>query len=230
MKKILKIISVICAVMILGAGSYYLYRITLAPKKYSYYITEPGYNASEPREVVGMHPYVFVGYIEELHDYNTERFKREFPEIIKKSGYAWTECDVKVIKNIKGNLIEGITFPLYKSGGVSRDLMYIQKEQNSIMPESKKYYIFFGYVREDGALLVGSLPGIVELENEINCDNLDTSEIYQKYIDAAENEIRYYLTENKFLSKADKNYGDGSYNAQIQKEILKEETERANTD
>lgn len=228
MKKFFKAISVICAVMILGVGCYYLYSITLAPKKYAYYVSEPGYNAGDMREVVGIHPYVFVGYIEETHDYNTERFKREFPETIKKSDIAWTECDVKVIKNIKGNLTEGVIFPLYKSGGLSKSLMYIETEQNSTMPESKKYYIFFGHAYEDGTVTVGDWPGIVELENGISGDNFESSKLYQEYVEAAENQIknRNSSLHDKFLSKNDKNQGDGSHNTQIQQEILRGQSEK----
>lgn len=225
MKKFLKVISVICAVTILGAGCYYLYSITLAPKKFSYYISEPSYNAGDTRAVVGIYSYVFVGFIEETHDYMSERFKREFPETIKENDLPMTECKVKIIKNIKGNLRDDVTFPVYKSGGLSKDLMYIQKEQSSIMPETEKYYIFFGYAHEDGTVTVGDHPGIVELENGIDAENLENSKLYQEYVDAAENQIKnpHPSLSDNFLAKNDVDYGDGSHNAKIQQEILKEE-------
>lgn len=228
MKKFLKVISVILAVIIFGTGCYFLWRITLAPKKAAYYASEPTYIASDFRQVVGYHPYVFVGFIEETHDYMTERFKRNFPETVKEIDRPMTECNVKVIKNIKGNLTEGVTFSLYKSGGVSKNLMYIEMEQNSIMPESGKYYIFIGYAHKDGTVTVGEWPGIVELESGINADNLDASEFYQKYAEAAKNQIKnpHVSLSDKFLAKNDKNYGDGSYNQQVYQEILKEEAKR----
>lgn len=64
-----------------------------------------------------------------------------------------------------------------------------------------------------------------ELENGINADNLETSKLYQEYVDAAENQIKnpHPSLSDNFLAKNDVDYGDGSHNAQIQKEILKEE-------
>ncbi|MDE5994772.1 MAG: hypothetical protein K2G60_04585 [Oscillospiraceae bacterium] len=227
MKKFLKVISVVFAVLILGTGSYYLWRITLAPKEIMYYSSQVGYNCYDPRENIGYHPYVFVGFVEKTHDYMTERFKRKFPEIIKESDSPWTECNVKVIKNIKGNLIEGITFPLYKDGGLSgRIPMYIEMETGDLIPESGKYYIFIARALIDGTVTVGGLKDAIELESGITDDNLESSPIYQEYVDAAENEIKYYLLFNKYLAKVDKDFGDGSYNQQIYQEILKEEAER----
>lgn len=222
MKKFLKIMAVICAVVILGVGCYYLYSITIAPKKFSYYISEPSYNAGDTRAVVGIYSYVFVGFIEETHDYMSERFKREFPETIKEIDLPMTECKVKIIKNIKGNLRDDVTFPVYKSGGLSKDFMYIEKEQSSIMPEAEKYYIFFEYAHEDGTVTVGDHPGIVEIESGINAENLENSKLYQEYVDAAENQIKnpHQSLSDNFLAKNDIDYGDGSHNAQIQKEIL----------
>lgn len=231
MKKFLKIISVILAVLILGIGSYYLYylwRITFAPKKTVYYSSQVGYNCYDPREAIGYHPYVFVGFVEETHDYMTERFKREFPEIIKKSDSPCTECNVKVIKNIKGNLIEGIIFSLYKDGGLSGGIpMYIEMETGDLIPELGKYYIFIARAHIDGTVTVGGMKDAIELESEITADNLDRSQIYQEYVDAAENEITYYLLHKKYRAKVDKDFGDGSYNQQVYQEILKEEAERA---
>lgn len=228
MKKFLKFISVICAVIILGAGCYYLYRITLAPKKFSYYISEPSYNAGNTRAVVGIYSYVFVGFIEETHDYMSERFKREFPETIKEFDLPMTECNVKVIKNIKGSLRENVTFPVYKTGGLSKNLMYIEREQNSIMPEAEKYYIFFGYAHEDGTLTVGDHPGIVEIESGINAENLESSKLYQEYVDAYENQILpKYSIGYSYLEKNDVNFGNGEYNQKLYQKELKEEAEKA---
>lgn len=228
MKKFLKVISVICAVTILGVGCYYLYSITLAPKKFSYYVSEPSYNAGDNRAVVGIHPYVFVGYIEETHDYMSERFKKNFPETIKEIDRPMTECKVKVIKNIKGSLREDVTFPVYKTGGLSKSLMYIKMEQDSIMPQSERYYIFIGYAHEDGTLTVGDHPGIVKIESGINAENLESSKLYQEYVDAYENQILpKYSIGYSYLAKNDVNFGNGEYNQKLYQKELKEEAEKA---
>lgn len=67
-----------------------------------------------------------------------------------------------------------------------------------------------------------------ELENGISGDNFESSKLYQEYVEAAENQIknRNSSLHDKFLSKNDKNYGDGSHNTQIQQEILRGQSEK----
>ena len=230
MKKI--VISVLCVIITLGAVSSYLYwNANIAPKKIMYYSSQVGYNPYDPREQLGNFPYVFVGFVEETHDYMTERRKREFPKIIKEIDRPMTECKVTVIKNIKGNLIEGISFSLYKSGGLSKNPRYIAMEQGDLIPESGKYYIFIGLAHADGTLTVGGLNDAIELESGITADNLDNSLLYQEYVDAFNNQTKPHYTywEKNCLAAIDRDFGDGSYNEKVYQEILKEETERTNS-
>lgn len=228
MKKNLKIIiPVLCIAVATGAAIGYHSWITYIPTEIDYICCDTRYNPYNPREVVGTQAYVFVGFVEETHDYMTEKYTRKFPEIIKKSDRPKTECKVKVIKNIKGNLQEGVSFSFYKGGGITEDRKYIELYDNDLIPEVGKYYIFTGYAHEDGTVTGGGPNGTIELESDITAENLESSKLYQEYVDAAENQVLFgknlFI---EFLAKADKNYGDGSYNAQIQKEILKEKAEQ----
>lgn len=229
MKKNLKIIiPVLCFVITIGAAIGYHSWRTHIPTEIAYIHCDTLYNPYNPREVIGSQAYVFVGFVEETHDYMTEKYKREFPEIIKKSDRPKTECKVKVIKNIKGNLQEGASFSFYKGGGITVDRQYIELYNNDLIPKVGKYYIFTGYAHEDGTVTGGGPNGTIELESDITAENLESSKLYQEYVDAAENQVSFgkdLLTE--FLAKADKNYGDGSHNVQIKNEILKEKAEKA---
>lgn len=225
MKKILKwIIPVTCIVLVASIGCGHLFlNSNKVPTEIKYIHSNTTVNTDDPREVIGSQAYVFVGLVEETHDYMTEKNKREFPQIVIDADVPHTECVVKVIKNIKGNLAENITFSFFKVGGTSEDLEYIQLYENDLIPTVGKYYIFTGYAHQDGTVTGGGPNGTIELESGINADNLESSKLYQEYVDAAENQVSFgkdLLTE--FLAKADQNYGNGSYNEQIKNEILKE--------
>ena len=229
MKKNLKIIiPILCFVIAIGAAIGYHSWRTHIPTEIAYIHSDIAHNTDNPRENVGVQPYVFVGFVEETHDYMMEKYKREFPEIIKEDERPTTECKVKVIRNIKGNLQEGVSFSFYKGGGISEDRKYIVMHEHDLIPESGKYYIFMGFAHEDGTITGGGPNGTIELESDINADNLESSKLYQEYVDDVENQIlpSHPISVTKFLAKADKNYGDGSYNQQIYQEILKEEAEK----
>lgn len=225
MKKHFKwIIPVITVVLVgsIGCG-YFILKSNKIPTEIKYIHANTAYNPNDPKEVIGSQAYVFVGFIEETHDYMTEKDTREFPERIKKKDLPRTECVVKVIKNIKGELTEGVSFSFYKGGGISENRKYIELYENDLIPEVDKYYIFTGYAHEDGTVTGGGPNGTIELEEGINAENLESSKLYQEYIDAAENQVSFGKNlYTEFLAKNDKNYGDGSHNAKIQQKVLKE--------
>ena len=228
MKKHIKwIIPVICIVLVSSIlGGYLFLKSDKTPTEIKYVHTNTDYNPDDPREVIGSQAYVFVGFVEETHDYMTEKDTREFPERTKKNDLPTTECIVKVIKNIKGELTEGVSFSFYKGGGISEDGKYIELCYNDLTPEVGKYYIFTGYAHEDGTVTGGGENGTIELESGINAENLDSSKIYLEYVDAAKNQVSFGKNlYTEFLAKTDKNYGDGSHNAEIQQELLKQQAE-----
>lgn len=112
MKKYFKwIIPVICIIVVSSiAGGVLYFQKNHIPNKIEYIHSNTTINIDDPREVVGSQRYVFVGFVEETYDYFMEKDTREFPEIIKNYNDATTECRVKIVKNIKGNLTENITF------------------------------------------------------------------------------------------------------------------------
>lgn len=227
MKKHLKwIIPVICIVIvssIVGGASLYFKKNHL-PNKIEYIHSNTTINTDDPREIVGSQRYVFVGFVEETHDYFMEKDTREFPEIIKNYNDSTTECRVKTVKNIKGNLTENITFSFFKDGGISEDRKSIQLYENDLIPEVGKYYIFTGYAHEDGTVTGGGPNGTIELESGITAENLENSKLYQKYVDAFNNEILPSIDSGipMYVAKEDINYDNGKYNKQLYQKSLKD--------
>ncbi|MCL2022753.1 MAG: hypothetical protein FWG82_00080 [Oscillospiraceae bacterium] len=226
MKKLTKIIiaafSIILAIPVL-AVSYWGFRHVVPPKKIAYYITESFVNYDDIKESVGSRQYVFVAYLEETYDYSLTRFTREFPEIIDyygEHGHGFTECVVRVVKNIKGDLQEGETFSFYKGGGMVPSLTAVQLEEGDFIPQAGGYYILMGFGRPDGTVTGGGNKGTIQLEDWVTDETLEKSELYQKYVDAYKNQILPQFRGNypSYLAAIDKNYGDGSHNAELKRQ------------
>lgn len=229
-KKIIGVICVIFAVTVIGG---YVAWKNYIPTEVRYMMpADTTVNLGDPREVVGVSEYVFVGYVQETYDYYTEKASREFPGVVDYYDMPFTECQVKIVASIKGNLEESKEFSFYKVGGIIQSRGYILLDENDIMPEKGKYYIFTGIAHADGTMTGGGTNGTIELEADINESNLNESEIYQTYFDAYGNQIlpnsqSFYPD---FLCTADENYGDGTYNAELYEDYAKLKKEKGSFD
>lgn len=226
-KKAKIITSIVCIflVTIIAATGFLIWKSNRIPTKIVYTpAADRDVNLDDPREVVGVSSYVFVGKVEETYDYYSQKTKRQFPEIVDYFGGEFTECRVKIVADIKGNLTIGNVFSYYKVGGINKSRTCIVLEEGDILPENSKYYIFTGGAHADGTMTGGMT---IPLESNINEDNLDESKIYQQYLDAFDSQI---LPKNKgtypdYLCTADKDYRDGSYNAKLYSDYLKNKEE-----
>lgn len=226
MKKHLKwIIPVLCIALAISGGIYH-YNSNRTPTEIRYFHTDYAINTGDLREVVGSQNYVFVGYVTETHDYFTEKNSREFPEKLEEFNTPITECVVKIIKPIKGDLKAGETFSFFKGGGVSENLKYISLGEGDFVPESGKYYVFCGFAHADGTMTGGGPNGTAELEAGINESNLAESSVYKKYDDAYKNQITWKGFYPDYLAAADVNYGDGSINRELEANAVIEKAER----
>lgn len=212
--------SILCIFLVIAIGTAGLFicRYSRTPTKVVYTpSSDTDVNLDDLREAVGVSRYVFIGKVEETYDYFSQRLRRKFPDIIDYFGGEFTECRLNVITDIKGDLTVGNIFSYYKVGGINRSRTCIVLEEGDILPEVGKYYIFTGVAHADGTMTGGFT---IPLEDTITENNLEESKIYQQYIDAFNNQI---LPKSKglypdFLCTADKNYGDGSYNAELYSE------------
>lgn len=221
----LKAIAACLAVIFATTCGYFLWRTAFPPKAIRYYsdyqsADNIAINIDDPREYVGATKYVFVAKVTETHDYYTERLFHRFPKIIDYFGGEFTECRLNVITNIKGNLAVGKEFSYYKAAGINKFRTCTMLEnEDDILPEVGKYYVFFGNAHADGTMTGG---GTFPLEDGITEINLEESAIYQKYVDGFNKQIvRYHSFDADYLCTADINYGDGSYNAEVYAEYLK---------
>lgn len=159
---------------------------------------------NNPKEVVGSSSNVFIGYIEEMTD------------TYYISNLPYTRYNVKVINNIKGELPIDSTVRVNKEGGISENSSYYILLENDFLPDEGEYYIFNVRERsEDGSYTASGINSVVlindidmqsvtgditpdnsnasnikqESDEDIVVNELENSEIYQKYVDAYKNQI-----------------------------------------
>lgn len=216
-KKLLIVLSCILAALLILFTAWFNYK----PTKTSYFVgcVESSININNLQEVIGIADYVFVGYVEEVYDYNHDRFFHDFPAVVDYYGGAFTECKVTVVKSIKGNIEPGSMLSYYKVGGVSwlRTSIYLPVEEGKIdyYPEVGKYYIFRGGTHADGTITGGGTYSTDLLEDGIDSTNYEQSAVYQEWVYAYENQITDNAGAYHYLCTADVNYGDGTHNAEI---------------
>ncbi len=191
------------------------------PTKITYFkgCIESAIDISNLQELIGVNDYVFVGCVEEVYDYNHDRFFHKFPEIIDYYGGPFTECKVTVTECIKGNIPTGETLSYYKVGGVTwlRTSIYLNatEEEGDFYPEIGKYYVFGGMSHPDGTITGGGKDSTEPLGEHFDSKNYKQSDVYQKWIDAYENQIISSNDDYVYLCSADADYGDGTYNAEV---------------
>ncbi len=232
MKKHRKLLTILLSVFMVLSILFVVW-FNYKPTKITYLrgCIEYSINMTDLREVVGANDYVFLGYVEEIYDYNHDRFFHKFPKIIDYYGGAFTECSVTVTECIKGNIPAGETLSYYKTGGVTwlRTSIYLDVEESYIeegyedyYPEKGKYYVFRGIAHPDGTITGGGINSTEPLEENYDLNNYKQSVVYQKWVDAYENQIISEYDNNfKYLCSADEDYGDGTHNAEIFAEYLK---------
>lgn len=232
-KHVKKIIGIVCVLLVVTVVGGYVAWENYTPTEIQYMMpADTTVNLGDPCEVVGVSEYVFVGYVQDIYDYYTEKSNRKFPEIVDYYDMPFTECRVKIVSTIKGTLKEDEVFSFYKVGGVTANRSHILLDYEDIMPEKGKYYIFTGIAHADGTMTGGGTNGTIELEAGIDESNLEQSKVYQTYLDAYVNQI---LPESKgiypdFLCTADKNYGDGTYNAELYEDYAELKKEKGSFD
>lgn len=141
-------------------------------------------------EVVGSTDYVFVA---KVTSYKETIF--DTPSEIPETVYL-----IKVIENIKGELVLNEEIELLKKGGLDKEYKYKHIYIDDILPQVDKYYIFCTYALESGEIRATAQNSNLEIEN---IENLEEETNYKNILDAYENQKLEYERE-RFISKYDK--------------------------
>ncbi|WP_042475615.1 hypothetical protein [Bacillus ndiopicus] len=141
------------------------------------------FNTKDIQAVVGHADNVFVAYVEKMEG---TTYKHPVKVGLKEVTSPYTNYSVTVIENVKGTRSTDKPISLEKFGGINEaGNLYIIPEGDAL-PEEGKYYIFNTYNQSDGSILASGQNSTIALDIE-NAEELASSEIFRRYVDAAEN-------------------------------------------
>ncbi|WP_141993212.1 hypothetical protein [Bacillus sp. B4EP4a] len=159
-------------------------------------------DVDDPNETVGDADYVFIGRVDE--DVDTlykDPVTIETSDGAKEISTPYTNYQVTVLQNIKGDLVTDTSIPIQKAGGINEDGSSVVLYEDDTLPEERKSYVFLAYAQDDGSLLVSG-PNSNEYVEGIKQDvtsekmekgkaslNEEATEVVSEYENAYENEI-----------------------------------------
>lgn len=154
-------------------------------------------DVDDPKETVGDADYVFIGRVDE--DVDTiykDPVTIETSDGAKEVSTPYTNYQVTVLQNLKGNLVTDTSIPIQKAGGINEDGSSVVLYEDDTLPEEGK-----SYAQDDGSLLVSG-PNSNEYVEGIKQDvtsekmekgkaslNEEATEVVSEYENAYENEI-----------------------------------------
>ena len=147
----------------------------------------------DKRAVVGFMDYTFVGAVE-------RQLRTEYRPDGDHNPMPYTIYNIKVLKNIKGELSTEESITVAKYGGLKKNKKVIKLEKGDALLEVGKVYIFNMYVTNDGSPTIGGAHCSVMLEDSINTayasgtwdpSILDNSELVKEYEDAFKNQLDF---------------------------------------
>ena len=191
----LAVIAASLLVLFIAGALIYQQNIPVSYSSASYVI-----DVYNPREMVGMADYVFIGYVDSKD--GTIYYSED--EI----GSPYTLYTITVVENIKGELITDDSIQIQKEGGVTRDKTFIDLVNGDALPEKGHLYLFSAMARKDGKLSCSGPTSSIPLSDEaisrrsfspdaveLSDSALETVEIYRT---ALENEIIF--NRDRYLS------------------------------
>jgi hypothetical protein len=210
-KKVVIVIVVIAILLV--SGIWLLFNMTKPilgrDLPVSYASAEYAFDVTDPRAMAGEMDYIFVGQIVDVTgtDY---RYASNVPV---------TNYDVRVLKNIKGELITD-TIKLQKIGGLSIDQTEYILREDDFLPEPGKIYIFNAMSYENGIpqlssknsnILLDVSPGEAVEGQDIDIasllEQIEVTEEYHTYTEALNNPIKTTSLERQLSMYDVANYG-----------------------
>lgn len=142
-------------------------------------------------KMVGCYDYMFVAYVDNC--IGTYYENARYTESGRLVASPFTKYEIKVIKNIKGELKTDSSLPISMYGGLNIDKKSVTMVTNTSFPIVGNYYLILAYTNIDGELFIGEpnccllLNDITESDFEKFSENIFTGDI-EKYVEAYKNQ------------------------------------------
>ncbi|WP_249595677.1 cell surface protein [Peribacillus frigoritolerans] len=157
-------------------------------------------DVDDRNETVGDADYVFIGRVDE--DVDTlykDPVTIETSDGAKEVSTPYTNYQVTVLQNIKGDLVTDTSIPIQKAGGINEDGSSVVLYEDDTLPEEGKSYVFLAYAQDDGSLSGPNSNEYVEgIKQDVTSEKMEkgkaslnegATEVVSGYENAYENEI-----------------------------------------
>ena len=119
------------------------------------------YDISDKRKVVGFHDYVFVGQVKKV--VGTGYTDVDFSDGLRMFSQPYTQYEIRVIENLKGELVTDRDIPLTKHDGAYFFGKKVSMMEGDSLPDVGECYIFICIADEKGELNIGSLSSFCDI-------------------------------------------------------------------
>ena len=150
------------------------------------------YDINDKNKVVGFHDYVFVGQVKKV--VGTGYTDVDFSDGLRLFSQPYTQYEIRVLENLKGELVTDRDIPLTKHDGAYFFGKRVSMMEGDSLPDEGECYIFICTAGEDGELYIGNFSYFCDIYLCTAEDYTGKEELIDIYRDAVENmdeSIRY---------------------------------------
>ena len=150
------------------------------------------FDVSDKRKVVGFHDYVFVGEVKKV--VGTGYTDVDFSDGMRMFSQPYTRYEIRVLENLKGELVTDRDILLTKHDGVYFFGKRVSMMEGDSLPDECECYIFICITDENGELNIGNFSSFGDIYLCKAEDYTGNEELINIYRDAVENmdeSVRY---------------------------------------
>ena len=150
------------------------------------------FDVSDKRKVVGFHDYIFVGEVKKV--VGTGYTDVDFSDGMRMFSQPYTRYEIRVLENLKGELVTDRDIPLTKHDGVYFFGKRVSMMEGDSLPDEGECYIFICIADENGELNIGNFSSFCDIylcNAEDYRDDEEKIEIYRQAVENMDESVRY---------------------------------------
>ena len=150
------------------------------------------FDVSDKRKVVGFHDYVFVGEVKKV--VGTGYTDVDFSDGMRLFSQPYTQYEIRVLENLKGELVTDRNIPLTKHDGAYFFGKRVSMMEGDSLPDEGECYIFICIADENGELNIGNFSSFCDIylcNAEDYRDDEEKIEIYRQAVENMDESVRY---------------------------------------
>ena len=150
------------------------------------------FDVSDKRKVVGFHDYVFVGEVKKV--VGTGYTDVDFSDGMRMFSQPYTQYEIRVLENLKGELVTDRNIPLTKHDGAYFFGRRVSMMEGDSLPDEDECYIFICITDENGELNIGNFSSFGDIylcKAEDYTGNEVLIDVYRDAVENMDESVRY---------------------------------------